>query len=335
MLRNDTGSRRGRRWAGVAVVTMLAVAAATRAATAREFRAADIQEENYPTVQALRLMDQLVTQRSDRRHSIRVFHSRQLGEESETIEQTRVGAIDINRINVAAIGNIAPILNVLALPFLFKSVDHLHKVIDGPIGEEILAAVEPYGFVGLTFYDSGARSIYTARQAVRSINDMHGHRIRIQQSELMDKMIRALGGMPISLPYGQIRTALMANLIDGAENNWSSYISAGHFKAAPFYTVTEHTMGPEIVIMSRRAWEELSAEDRTVFRSAARDSSRYMREQWLRWEQQSRKRAVDAGVVITDKIDRKAFETATAPLRDDMRKDPKFGSLIRRIEALP
>jgi tripartite ATP-independent transporter DctP family solute receptor len=335
MLRNDTGGQRGRRWAGAAAVAMLAVVGIAGAAPAREFRAADIQEENYPTVQALRLMDQLVARRTDRRHSIRVFHSRQLGEESQTIEQTRVGAIDINRINVAAIGNIAPVLNVLALPFLFKSVNHLHKVIDGPIGEEILAAVEPYGFVGLAFYDSGARSIYTARQAVRSINDIHGHRIRIQQSDLMDKMVRALGATPISLPYGQIGTALMANLIDGAENNWPSYISAGHFKAAPFYAVTEHTMGPEIVIMSRRAWEELTVEDRAIFRTAARESSRYMREQWQRWEQQSRKRAVDAGVTITDKIDRKAFEAVTAPLRDDMRKDPKFGSLIRRIEALP
>ena len=250
-------------------------------AGAREFRAADIQEENYPTVQALRFMDQLVTQRTDKRHSIRVFHSRQLGEESQTIEQTRVGAIDINRINVGAIGNVAPVLNVLALPFLFRSIDHLYKVIDGPIGEDILAALEPYGFVGLTFYDSGARSIYTARRPVRSIDDLRGQRIRIQQSDLMEKMIKALGATPISLPYGQIGTALTANLVDGAENNWPSYVSAGHYKVAPFYTVTEHTMGPEIVIMSRRAWDELSPEDRAIFRAAARESTRYMREQWL------------------------------------------------------
>ncbi len=139
-------------------------------------------------------MDQLVTQRTDNRHSIRVFHSRQLGEESQTIEQTRVGAIDINRINVGAIGNVAPVLNVLALPFLFRSADHLYKVIDGPIGEEILAALEPYGFIGLTFYDSGARSIYTARRPVRTIDDLRGQRIRIQQSDLMEKMIKTLGG---------------------------------------------------------------------------------------------------------------------------------------------
>ena len=326
------GMPRCRRWPAAALV-LTAMLAAAGPAGGREFRAADIQEDNYPTVQALRVMDQLVTQRTDKRHSIRVFHSRQLGEESQTIEQTRVGAIDINRINVGAIGNVAPVLNVLALPFLFRSVDHLYKVIDGPIGEEILAAVEPYGFVGLTFYDSGARSIYTARRPVRTMADLRGQRIRIQQSDLMEKMISALGGAPISLPYGQISTALTANLVDGAENNWPSYVSAGHFKAAPFYTVTEHTMGPEIVIMSRRAWDELTSEDRAIFRAAARDSTRFMREQWLSWEQRSRKQAMNAGVTVIDAIDRKAFAAATAPLRDEMRKDSRFGALIKRIEA--
>jgi TRAP-type C4-dicarboxylate transport system substrate-binding protein len=198
---------------------------AAHLAQAREFRAADIQEESYPTVQALRLIDQLVTKRTDRRHSIRVFHSRQLGEESQTIAQTRVGAIDINRINVAAIGNAVPVLNVLALPFLFRSIDHLYKVIDGPIGDDILAAVEPHGFIGLAFYDSGIRSIYTARRPVRTIEDLRGLRIRIQQSDLMSKMVSALGAKPVGLPYGQIATALTANLVDGAENNWPSYVS--------------------------------------------------------------------------------------------------------------
>jgi tripartite ATP-independent transporter DctP family solute receptor len=339
MIRSDASGMAGcRRW--IAAGRMLAVAAlacvliATGRAEAREFRAADIQDDNYPTVQALRMMDQLVTERTEKRHSIRVFHSRQLGEESQTVEQTRVGAIDINRINVGAIGNAAPLLNILALPFLFRSVDHLYKVIDGPIGQEILGALEPYGFVGLTFYDSGARSIYTARRPVRTLDDLRGQRIRVQQSDLMDKMIKSLGGVPISLPYGQIGTALNANLVDGAENNWPSYVTASHFKAAPFYTVTEHTMGPEIVIMSRRAWEELSPDERAIFRGAARESSRYMREQWMTWEQQSRQRALNMGVTVVDKIDRKPFEAATASLRDEMRKDSRFAPLIKRIEAV-
>ena len=262
-----------------------------------------------------------------------MFHSRQLGEESQTIAQTRVGAIDINRINVAAIGDTVPVLNVLALPFLFRSVDHLYKVIDGPIGQDILAAVEPQGFIGLTFYDSGIRSMYTARRPVRSIEDLRGQRIRIQQSDLMEKMVRALGAAPIGLPYGQVGTALSANLIDGAENNWPSYVSAGHYKVAPFYTVTQHSMAPEIVIMSRRAWDELSPEDRTIFRDAARESTRYMRQLWLNFEQQSRKQAVEAGVTVIESIDRKPFEAATTALRDAMRADPQLGALVGRIEA--
>src|SRR5688572_2911975 len=144
------GYRPARLWLYAAILLLACQVQLTRPADAREFRAADIQEEAYPTVQALRMMDQLVTARTNGRHSIRVFHSRQLGEEGQTIAQTRVGAIDINRINVAVIGDIVPVLNVLALPFLFRSVEHLDKVIDGPIGRDILAAVEPAGFIGLT-----------------------------------------------------------------------------------------------------------------------------------------------------------------------------------------
>lgn len=303
-------------------------------AGAREFRAADIQGENYPTVQALRYMDQLVAQRTNGRHRIRVFHSRQLGEESQTIEQTRVGAIDINRINVGAIGNVAPALNVLALPFLFRSIDHLYKVIDGAIGEEILAAIEPSGMIGLTFYDSGARSIYTTTRPVRTIDDVKGLRLRVQQSDLMERMIRSLGAEPIGLAYGQVLTALQTKLIDGAENNWPSFVTAGHYKVAHYYAVTLHTMSPEVLIMSPRAWADLSAEDRTIFREAARQSSQYMREQWQDWERRSERQAIESGVSVISTIDRKPFEDATKPLRDAMRADPRFRSLIERIEAV-
>jgi len=315
-----------------AALAMLALAGSYSVASAREFRAADIQEEGYPTVEALFFMDQLLAERTDGRHRIRVFHSRQLGEESQTIEQTRAGAIDLDRINVAAIGEVAPVLNVLAQPFLFRSIDHLYKVIDGPIGDDILAAVEPSGFVGLTFYDSGARSIYT-KSPVRSLPDLHGLRIRVQQSDLVIRMMKALGAEPVALPYGQVLTALSAQLVDGAENNWPSYVTTGHYKVAPYYTVTEHTMGPEILVMSRRAWQELSEADRVIFRTAARDSSRHMREQWLGWEERSKKQAAEGGSTIIDNFDRRPFEDATRPLRDEMRADPRFGPLIERIQA--
>jgi len=318
----------------VAVVGALLAMAVTTNASAREFRAADTQSEDYPTVQALRYMGRLIEEKTDGRLQIRVFHSRQLGEEKETIEQTRAGAIDLNRSNVALIGTFVPSMNVLAMPFLFRSIEHLQKVLDGPIGEEILDSFESYGFVGLTFYDSGARSIYNCVRPIRSIADVKGLRIRVQQSELMSDMVRALGAEPIELPYGQVRTGLATRLIDGAENNWPSFVTTDHYRYANFYTLTEHAMSPEVLIMSWKAWASLSPEDRVIFRDAALQSSRFMRETWRDLEEKSRRQAEGAGVTIVTDFDRKPFEAAMAPIYEKIRRDPAAAALIERIRKV-
>ncbi|HEV7599256.1 MAG TPA: TRAP transporter substrate-binding protein [Bradyrhizobium sp.] len=318
----------------VVIVTALSLSAASAVAVAREFRAADTQAEDYPTVQALRFMSSVIAQRSGGRDQIRVFHSRQLGEEKETIEQTRVGAIDLNRTNGALIGNLVPAMNVLAMPFLFRSIEHLRKVLDGPIGSEILNSFEPYGFVGLAFYDSGARSIYNSVRPIRTIADMKGLRLRVQQSELMSDMIRALGAEPVELPYGQVITGLATKLIDGAENNWPSFVTTDHYKFAGYYTLTEHTMSPEVLVMSRKAWESLSADDQNLFRDAALQSNLFMREIWKDLEQRSRQRAEAAGVTLVTDFDRKPFETAMAGIYAKAQRNPIAAKLIERIRKL-
>src|SRR3954451_22639365 len=218
-----------------AIAAQVAVLVALCSAGAREFRVADTQAEDYPTVLALQFMARVVEERTAGRHRIRVFHSRQLGEEKETIEQTRAGAIDLNRTNVAPIGSFVPEANVLALPFLFRSMDHLYKVLDGHIGADVLASFDTHGFVGLTFYDSGARSIYNSARPVHTLSDLRGMRLRVQQSDLMMAMIKALGAEPVALPYGQVLTGLTTGLIDGAENNWPSYVTTNHYTAARYY----------------------------------------------------------------------------------------------------
>lgn len=317
-----------------AAALCIAVALAAPAAGAREFRVADTQAEDYATVQALKFMARQVEERTGGRHHIRVFHSRQLGEEKDTIEQTRVGAIDLNRTNVAPIGSLIPAANVLSLPFLFRSFDHLHKVLDHTIGEEILAGFQQHGFVGLAFYDSGSRSIYNSIRPVRTLADMKGLRIRVQQSELMSDMIRALGAEPIELPYGQVLTGLSTRLIDGAENNWPSYVTTNHYKLAPYYTLTEHTMGPEVLVMSLRAWESLSAEDKEIFRDAARKSSAFMRGLWSGLEERSRQQARAAGGTIVADFDRRPFETAMTAIHAKTVTHPDLRRLIERIRQV-
>jgi tripartite ATP-independent transporter DctP family solute receptor len=314
------------------VALLLAICATS--AVAREFRAADTQTEDYPTVQALRYMGALIAERTGGRHEIKVFHSRQLGEEKETIEQTRAGAIDLNRTNVALIGNFVPAMNVLAMPFLFRSIEHMQKVLDGSIGNEILSSFEPYGFVGLAFYDSGARSIYNTVRPVKSIADLKGLRIRVQQSELMSQMIRSLGAEPVELPYGQVLTGLATHLIDGAENNWPSFVTTDHYKYAGYYALTEHTMSPEVLVISLKAWRSLSADDQQIFREAALRSSQFMREKWRDLEEQSQHKAEAAGITVVKDIDRKSFEDAMAPIYAKAAKDPAAAALIERIRKV-
>ena len=319
---------------GLAMALLLAAAGFATLAQARTFRAADNQVLDYPTVQALLYMDQIVRARTGGRHSIQVFHSRQLGEESDTIEQTRAGAIDINRVNVSPLGRLSPAAALLTQPFLFRSEEHLHRVLEGPIGDEILASFEPKGLIGLTFYDSGTRSIYNDVRPVRALADLAGLRIRVQNSELMVDLMKALGAQPVTLSYGQVLSALQTGLIDGAENNWPSYVTTGHFRRARFITETNHTMPPEILLISGKAWAELSDADRAIFREAARESSRFMRERWRRWVTESRDLALSSGVAPITDFDRTAFENAAAAIVERYLADPNVRSLRDRVQEV-
>jgi len=166
---------------------------------------------------------------------------------------------------------------------------------------------------------------------VRSISDLKGLRVRVQQSDLMVAMMKALGAEPVAMPYGQVLTGLTTKLIDGAENNWPSYITTNHFTAARHYTVTEHTMSPEVLVMSRKAWDSLSAEDQAIFRQAAQDSAQFMRRQWKSWEERSRQQAQQAGCIVITEFDKRPFMDAMTEIYDKFLSDPKLRTLVDRI----
>lgn len=316
------------------IVVMLAVALLAVPAHAKVFRAADTHPPDYPTVQAVEYMGKLIAERSGGRHSVRMYHSRQLGEEKETVSQTRAGGIDIDRVNLAPLNDIVPLTIVPTLPFLFRSVDHLHKVLDGPVGDDILAAFAAHGFVGLAFYDSGARSLYTVKSPVRSPADMTGLRIRVQQSEILAALMRALGAEPTPMPYGEVLTALKTGVIDGAENNWPSYEQSNHYLPARYLTLTEHGMAPEVVIMSKVVWDALPPEDQALVREAARDSVPYMRALWRERERKAEAAVRASGVVVTADFDKAPFIAAAAAVRQNFIRDPAMRDLVTRIDAL-
>jgi TRAP-type C4-dicarboxylate transport system substrate-binding protein len=217
---------------------------------------------------------------------------------------------------------------------VFRSVEHLHKVLDGPIGEEILARFVNRGFIGLTFYDSGTRSIYNTVRPIKQLADMQGLRIRVQQSETAIAMVRALGAEPVVLAYGQVLTGLTTGLIDGAENNWPSYVTADHFKVAKYYTLTEHAMAPEVLIMSLKAWKHLSVEDQRIFKEAARASSLFMRRQWTALEERARGQAEAAGNLIVSDFDKTPFEAAMHEVYEKALSSESDRQMLARIRAV-
>ncbi|MHC1729370.1 MAG: TRAP transporter substrate-binding protein [Syntrophobacteraceae bacterium] len=298
-------------------------------------RSADIHVESYPTVQAVKYMGQLLSERSGGRLSIEVLHSGQLGEEKELLEQCRAGGLDMMRTNIAPLVDDVSEAAVVAMPYIFRSEDHLHNVLDGPIGEEILNAMEKTGLVGLAFYDSGARSFYNSRRPLRTLEDFKGLRIRTQQTELFKAMVEALGGVAVPMAFGEVRDALRNGVIDGAENNLPSYHFTGHYTVAKYYTLDRHSMPPEILVFSRKVWAGISEDDKKLIIECARDSVPHMRELWRARETQSLRGVEESGAQVIGDIDKTPFIEAVKPLYDRYLSTDKLLDMARRIRETP
>ena len=315
-----------------ALGVLTTVAGGTAGAFARELRVADTHPADYPTVQALEQMGRVLAEHTHGRLTLKVLHSRLMGEEAETIQHVRAGALDMARVNMAPLNELVPETVVPSLPFVFRSADHLHRVLDGPIGADLARAFERHGFVALAFYDSGARSFYNSRHPLRRPADLKGMRMRVQQSPLAEAMVRALGAVPAALPYGQVEVALRTGVIDGAENNWPSFDSAHHFEHAQFYSLTEHSMAPEVLLVSRRLWDDLSAADQSALRDAARASVGTMRVLWREREDKARTAMVNAGILVNE-VDKAPFVAAMRPVWGRFTTDPRLHDLLLRIQA--
>ena len=319
------------------LAALLATAALSTAAFAEcevTLKSSDTHPDGYPTVAAVQKMGEMVKERTGGRICVEVFHSAQLGEEKDTIEQTKFGVIDLNRVSMGPFNNLIEETKVVSLPFIFRSVDHMHKVMDGDIGAEIAAAFEPHGFVALAFYDGGSRSFYNSKKPIRSIEDLAGMKVRVMQSDVFVDMMSALGANATPMPYGEVYSAIQTGVIDGAENNWPSFESSGHFEVAGYYTLNEHLIVPEVLVMSKVSWDKLSPEDQEILRQAAKDSMPVNRELWAAREKESEEKVRAAGVEIISDIDKTPFIEAMVPVYEKHANTPKLQDLVTRIQAV-
>ncbi len=296
-------------------------------------RSSDTHPDGYPTVEAVKYIGKVIQEKTGGRLCLDVYFGSQLGEEKDTIEQTQFGVIDMNRVSLGPFNDIIPETQVPSLPYIFRSVEHMHHVMDGPIGQEILDAFTSHDLVGLAFYDGGARSFYNSKRAINSMADLAGLKFRVMQSDIFVSMVQALGANAVPMPYGEVYSAIQTGVIDGAENNWPSYDTSGHYEVAKYYTLDEHLIVPEVLVMSKKSWEKLSADDQALIRQAAKDSVPVMRKLWFAQEKVSEDKIRAAGNEIVTNIDKAPFIAAMKPVYDKYVTSDTLKSLVARIQA--
>lgn len=293
---------------------------------------AENQTQDYPTTEGAYYFADLVKERTDGRVEVLVYPNAQLGDEISTVQQLSWDGIDMVRCSLYTLEDYNPETIVLMLPYLYESSESMWKVLDGEMGQEIMDSFSGTGMVALSWYDAGVRSFYF-REPVSGMEDLAGKLIRVQQSGIMEDMVRALGATPVPMNYEDVYAGLQQGSVDGAENNWNSYAAMEHYQVAPYFWEDEHIRIPELQMISETALSELSEKDQETLRACAAESAQYERKRWQVQEQQAKQQAADGGckVLPVSDEDRQKMKEAMAPLYETYGSE--YQDLIRRIQA--
>ena len=318
---------------GLAASAMLPLTGGrARAATAQTLRVAEVHVADFPTVKAMHWMNDELAKAFSGRLALNVYHSGQLGREKDTLQLARVGALACTRVHSSALNNAVPATRILSLPYVFDSKDHMRRVFDGPVGAEILAACQSIGLIGLAIYDSGSRNFYNTRHPIVTPSDLHGLKLRVPQSDIFIETVATLGANPTPLSYGEVFSSLQTHLIDGAENNWPSFQTSQQYKIAQYWSETEHSFAPDILLMSRKVADALAPAERDFIIDAAKRSVPVMRQYWDTAVGKSRDIVLAAGAKV-NAVDKTAFREVAQPLLEEYLQDPEIRRLYEAIRA--
>lgn len=315
--------------AGAAAVALVSVSA-----QAAEWRGWNIHAEGYPNTVAMDKFAELLAEKTGGEVTLQMFHGGTLGSQPDAIEQVRAGALEIGNFNLGPIGPIVAEANVVSLPFVFKDVPHMFRVLDGEGGAAIAEGMAAKGITPLAWYDAGARSFYNGEKPINTPADVEGMKVRVMNNDLFTGMISQLGGNPSPMAFSEVYQALKTGVVDGAENNWPSYESTGHFEVAGYYSLSQHLIIPECVCVNTDAFNALSDDMKAAVTEAAQESAMLQRELWMAREEASRKAVEDAGVIVNEVADKAPFQAAMAPVYENyFETNPGLRSLVELIQA--
>jgi len=279
---------------------------------------------------------ELLKEKSGGKMTVKMYHSGTLGSQPDAIEQLRIGGIEIGNFNLGPLGPIVPEANVVSLPFIFKDVDHMWRVLDGKAGDIINEGMTKFGIVPLAWYDAGARSFYNSIKPITKPEDVTGMKVRVMNNDLYSGMIAALGGNPSPMAFAEIYQSLKTGVVDGAENNWPSYESTGHYEVAKYYSMSQHLIISETLCINAKVWQGLSPEDQKILKEAAVESAMLQRKLWKEREKASEKKVMAGGVEFNEIPDKSGFQSAMKPVYEKFLKDnSNLRTLVETIQNTP
>jgi tripartite ATP-independent transporter DctP family solute receptor len=295
------------------------------------WKASDVHPLGYPTVEAIVRMGKKIEKETNGRISIQMYPQMQLGGEKEMIEQAQVGALQIARISVGAMGPVVDELNVFNMPFVFRDETHMRHVIDGPIGVDLLDKVSNSSarLIALGWMDAGTRNVYSNKPVTKPA-DLKGMKVRMMGNPIFVETMNAMGGTGVAMGFNELYSALQTGVVDGAENNEPTVLAQNHYQVSKVYSLTGHLIIPEIFVFSRRSWDQLSPDDQAMIKKFSREAQLEQRQLWDAYTNEAITKLKAAGVQFVP-ADKKAFYAATQPIRD--KYGSKYAALIKQIEA--
>ncbi len=286
----------------------------------------------HPVHKAMEHMGQQLAQLSEGNFTLKIYPAQQLGSERECLELLQLGSVDITKVSAAVLENFVPDMAVFSIPYAFSGKTHAHQVYDSSLGQELLRSTVPQRFKGLCFYDAGSRSFYTKDRPIQTPEDLKGLKIRVQESVSAINMVRNMGGSPTPISWGELYTALQQGVVDGAENNPPSFYLSRHYEVCRFYALDEHTLVPDVLLISLKTWERLNAQEKKWLTQAVRSSIGVQRKLWQESEEEALAAVKKAGVTVSEP-DKQPFKEVMKPLFEAYRKDSLMHYYLKQIEA--
>ena len=288
---------------------------------------------DHPVHKGMEIMADQVADKSGGSLQIEIYPYQQLGTQRQCLELLQIGSLAMTKVSGAVMENFSPKMKIFSLPYIFRDREHGYKVFDGAIGKSLLTESEQFRLRGLTYFDAGQRSFYTKEKPVNTPSDLEGLKIRVQESVTAMELVRALGGAPTPISWGELYTALQQGVVDGAENNPPSFYTSRHYEVCKYYSINEHTAVPDILVIGTEAWNSLNAEEQKWLQEAADEATKAQRKLWQAAEQEALVEVKKAGVEVTYP-DKAIFMEMTSSILDDYKADETFYSLIEQIQLV-